>query len=72
MHTDLQSYMICSPSKGRRKYSCQNYLDNYLDNDEISKYTKILNKKEQDNEKETNNTVNIDVKMKDQNRRKRN
>ena len=68
MYTDLQSYMICSPSKGRRKYSCQNYLDN----DEISKYTKILNKKEQDNEKETNNTVNIDVKMKDQNRRKRN
>ena len=39
--TDLPPYMICSLTKGRRKYSCQNCVDN----DEISKYTKILNKK---------------------------
>ena len=36
---------------------CQNCVDN----DEISKYSKMLNKKEQHNEEETNNTVNIDI-----------
>ena len=31
--TDLPPYMICSLTKGKRKYSCQNSVDN----DEISK-----------------------------------
>ena len=53
--TDLPPYMICSLTKRRRKYSCQNCVDN----DEISKYTEILNKKEQHNEEESNNKVNI-------------
>ena len=49
--------MICSLTKVRRKYSCQNCVDN----DEISKYTKILKKNEQHSEGEINSTVNIDV-----------
>ena len=48
--------MICSLTKRRRKYSCQNCVDN----NEINKHTKIL-KKEQQNEGETNNTVNADI-----------
>ena len=55
--TDLTPYMICSLTKGRRKYSCQICVGN----DEISKYTKIIKKKEQHNEGEINTTVNIDV-----------
>ena len=55
--TDLPPYMIYSLTKGRRKYSCQNCVDN----DEISKYTKILKKNEQHNEGEINSTVNIDA-----------
>ena len=54
---DLPPYMLCSLTKGRRKYSCRNCVDK----DEISKYTKILNKKEQHYEEKTNNTVNIDI-----------
>ena len=47
--TDLPPYMMCSLTEGRRKYSCQNCVDN----DEIPKYTKILNKKkEKHNRKE--------------------
>ena len=64
--TDLPSYMLCSLTKGRRKYSCRNCVDK----DEISKYTKILNKKEQRNEEKTNNTVNIDIQT-DHNRKKK-
>ena len=48
--------MICGLTKGRRKYSCQNCVDN----GEISKYTKILKKKKH-NEGEINNTVNIGI-----------
>ena len=55
--TDLPPYMICSLPKGRRKYLRQNCVDN----DEISKCTKILKKKEKHNEGEINSTVNIDV-----------
>ena len=55
--TGLQPYMICSLTNGWRKYSYQNCVDN----DEMSKYTKILNKQEQYNERETNNTVNFDI-----------
>ena len=51
--------MLCSLTKGRRKYLCQNFVGK----DEISKYTKILNKKEQHNEEKTNNTVNIDIQI---------
>ena len=40
--SDLPPYTICTLTKGRRKYSCQNCADN----DEISKHTKILNKDE--------------------------
>ena len=55
---DLPPCIICSLIKRRTKYSCQNCVDN----DEISKYTKILNKKkEKHNEEETNNTVDIDL-----------
>ena len=61
------TYHLCSLTKRRRKYSCQNCVDN----DEISKYTKILKKKEQHNEGETNSTVNIDTQI-DHNRTKRN
>ena len=46
MNVPTYQHMLCSLTKGRRKYSCQNCVDN----DEISKCTKILNKKEQDNE----------------------
>ena len=55
--TDLPPYMICSLTKGRTKYWCQNCVDN----DEISKCTKLLKEKEQHNEGEINSTVNIDV-----------
>ena len=48
--------MICSLTKGRRKYSCQNFVDN-----EISKCTKVLKKKEQHNEGEVNSTANTGV-----------
>ena len=58
--SDLPPYMICSLSKGRRKCSCQNCADN----DEISKYTKMLNRDEWHNKGETNNTVNIDIQTK--------
>ena len=51
------TYHLYSQTTGRRKYSCQNCVDN----DEISKYTKILKKNEQHNEGEINSTVNIDV-----------
>ena len=51
--------MICSLPKGRRKYLRQNCVDN----DEISKCTKILKKKEKHDEGETNSTVNIDVQI---------
>ena len=54
---DLPPYMICCLTKGRRKYSCQNCVNN----DEISEYTKILKKKEQHNEGESNSTINNDV-----------
>ena len=54
---NLPPYMICSLTKGKRKYSCQNCVDI----DEISKYNKIPNKKEQHNKGETNNIVNIDI-----------
>ena len=59
--------MLCSLTKGRRKYSCRNCVDK----GEISKYTKILNKKKQRNEEKTNNTVNIDIET-DHNRKKKN
>ena len=49
--------MICSLTKGRTKYWCQNCVDN----DEISKCTKLLKEKEQHNEGEINSTVNINV-----------
>ena len=39
--TDLPPSMICSLTKGRRKYSCQNCVDN----DEKNKHTKILEKR---------------------------
>ena len=55
--TDLPPSIISSLTKGRRKYSCQNCVDN----DEINKCTKILKKKEQHTEREINSTVNIDV-----------
>ena len=57
--TDLPRYMICSLTKGKRKFSCQNCVGN----DEISKYTKMFNKKEQYNEEEINNTVNIEIQI---------
>ena len=47
--------MTCSLTKGRRKYSWKNCVDN----DETSKYTNILKKKEQHNEGEIDSTVNI-------------
>ena len=56
MNVPTFQHMLCSLTKGRRKYSCQNCVDN----DEISKCTKILKKKEH-NEEEVNSTVNIDV-----------
>ena len=57
--TDLPRYMICSLTKGKRKFSCQNCVGN----DEISKYTKMFNKKELYNEEEINNTVNIEIQI---------
>ena len=63
---DLPLYMICSLTKGRRKYSCQNCVNN----NEISKYTKILKKKEQHNEGESNSTINIDVQRSQQDKKK--
>ena len=53
--TNLPPYMTCSLTKGRRKYSWKNCVDN----DETSKYTNILKKKEQHNEGEIDSTVNI-------------